>query len=292
MIARLPPSLQLLRPSQWLKNAFVFAALIFAQRFTDPSAIGRTVAAAATFCLLSGAVYVLNDLWDCPEDRAHPSKRHRPIAAGRVSVGQAVGMLLALLVLGVGASVAIGSRFALVAMGYLALNAAYTFWLKHVVIVDVMVVAANYVLRVVAGAIAIAAPVTPWLLVASMLLALFLALGKRRHELVLLGEHATTHRAILREYSPAFLDQLIAVVTPATVIAYSLYALDRGVAAKLGTGSLPLTIPFVLFGIFRYLYLIHQRQDGGDPTTLLFRDRPLLASVALWSLLVVVLIAS
>ncbi|MBI4434418.1 decaprenyl-phosphate phosphoribosyltransferase [Candidatus Uhrbacteria bacterium] len=282
----------LLRAEQWLKNAFVFIALIFARRFTDGDAVVSVLVAAVVFCALASAMYITNDLHDVDEDRHHPQKRRRPIAAGLVAPRSARRVRAGLLVAALVGSAALGASFSLVAAAYIVLNVAYSYRLKRIALVDVMVIAAGYVLRVVGGAVAIPVPVTPWLLVTSMLLALFLALGKRRNELVVLGSEAATHRAALAQYTPELLDQLIAVVTSSTVIAYSLYAMDRAVAEQLGTPWLPLTIPLVLFGVFRYLYLIHRHQGGGDPTMALIRDRPLLASVALWSLFVVALIAS
>lgn len=280
----------LLRVEQWPKNLFVFIALIFAQRFTDATAVVLVIAATATFCVFASAIYIINDLHDVEDDRRHPVKRSRPIAAGLVAPNIAKGIAAVLFVIALFGGAWLGAPFLLVAVSYVVLNVAYSYRLKRVVLVDVMAIAAGYVLRVVGGSVVIPVPVTPWLLVTSMLLALFLALGKRRNELVVLGDAATLHRRTLGQYSPALLDQLIAVVTPSTVIAYSLYAMDREVAMKLGTNAFPLTIPFVLFGIFRYLYLIHAQQGGGDPGAVLFRDRPLLASVTLWAVLVVVLL--
>ena len=267
-----------------MKNAFVFVPLIFSKSVDVPLAVFRSSAAFLVFCALSSAVYIGNDVHDAPEDRHHPQKRYRPIASGRIAVWHALLWGAVLLAAALVASWWLTPAFGVITIGYLFLNIAYTFRLKHIVLLDVLTVAANYVLRVLAGAVVISVAVTPWLLIASMLLALFLVLGKRRHELVLLGDGAGAHRAILREYSPYFLDQLIGIVTASTVVVYSLYTLDPQIRDRLGTPYLPLTIPFVLYGIFRYLYLVHQKQVGGNPGEALFADRPLLATVALWVL--------
>lgn len=271
-----------MRPSNWIKNGFLFAPLIFARQFTDASSVIAVLQAFTGFCFLASAVYVLNDIVDIERDRSHPQKRFRPLASGEVQRNAAVWLGLLLTVVGLGMCFALSASVGMAASTYLLLNIAYSFFLKHVVLVDLFAVAANYVIRVAAGALAINAPMTSWLLIASTLLALFLVLGKRRHELVLLGEDAHHHRKILEEYSPYLLDQLIGIVTASTVIFYSLYTFDVSVAENLGTTHLPFTIPFVMYGIFRYLYLIHQKEKGGNPTETLLADRPLLVDVVLW----------
>jgi 4-hydroxybenzoate polyprenyltransferase len=237
-------------------------------------------------------VYVVNDIADRESDRLHPIKQMRPIASGQLDVRTAA---LAAVVMGGGgvlAALAIGPELGLVAGSYLVLLLAYSAQLKHIVIIDVLTIAAGFVLRAIAGAVAVEVPIRLWLLICTTLLALFLAFSKRRHELVLLGTGAIGHRRILEEYSPYLLDQMIAVVTASTVIAYTLFTVSPETAERLGTGRLPLTIPFVLYGIFRYLYLVHQKRGGGSPAELLLTDRPLLACVALWAGCVVVLMYS
>lgn len=278
--------LRLIRPTQWVKNTFVFAALLFGNRFTEGDA---WVAAGLTFlgfCALASSVYVSNDLIDRERDRHHPQKQHRPLAAGVVAPGQAVFLGALLASLGFLLTAWVSQGVFLTALAYVGLNLWYAYVLKHVVLLDVFAVAANYVARVVAGALAIAAPLTPWLLIASTLLALFLALGKRRYELALLGAVASSHRRSLGEYSPELLDQLIGIVTASTVVVYSFYTLSPEVQEKFGTDQLFLTIPFVLYGIFRYLYLLHRRAQGGNPTETLLSDPPLIATVLLWALAV------
>jgi len=278
-----------LRPRQWVKNLFVFAAVTFSQNLFTPL-IWPALGAFATFCALSGAIYVFNDVADVEKDRLHPNKRYRPIARGALSIPAALTLGVVLLVGSLVAAFALSLPFGLVAAAYAALLTAYSVWLKHVVILDVLTVAAGFVLRAVAGAVAVNVPISHWLLVCTTLLALFLALSKRRHELTLLGDGAVGHRRILEEYSPYLLDQMIAVVTASTLVAYTLYTTDAETAARLGTTRLGLTIPFVLYGIFRYLYLVHQKRGGGSPSTMLVTDRPLLACVALWALSVAVIL--
>jgi 4-hydroxybenzoate polyprenyltransferase len=224
----------------------------------------------------------MNDLWDCDRDREHPLKSLRPLPSGRVRRDTAVAMAVGLVVLGLGGTLLLNRGFALLACLYFVLQLGYTFWLKEIVILDVMAIASGFVIRAVAGGVIIAVPVSPWLIICTFLLALFLGFSKRRHELILLEARATDHRASLKEYSPYFLDQMIAVVTASTVVAYAIYTVSPEVREKLGTDKLYLTVPFVLFGIFRYLYLVHQREEGGNPTQLLLSDQPLLLDVLLW----------
>jgi hypothetical protein len=277
------------RPEQWTKNLLVFAGLVFGGRLLEPAAVLSAVWTFSLFCALSAAVYLFNDVHDRVGDRLHPLKRRRPIASGELEVSialAAAGMLL----VGALAGAFVASR-ALGAVGaaYAALLLLYSAALKHIVIIDVMTIAAGFVLRAIAGAVAVEVPISSWLLACTTLLALFLALSKRRHELVLLGGGAVEHRPILDEYSPYLLDQMISVVTASTVIAYTVYATSPDTAARLGTRRLGITVPFVLYGIFRYLYLVHQKRGGGSPATLLLSDRPLLLCVGSWISTVAVL---
>jgi 4-hydroxybenzoate polyprenyltransferase len=273
---------QLLRPMQWSKNTVLFAALIFAKHLFVLSDVLTVVLGFLAFCSLASGAYVMNDLRDCERDREHPLKSLRPLPAGRVRHGTALALSIGLVLSGMLGAVTLELQFGMLAGVYFILQVAYTFWLKEVVILDVMSIAAGFVIRAVAGGVMIGVPVSPWLIICTFLLALFLGFSKRRHELVLLEARATTHRASLKEYSPYFLDQMIAVVTASTVVAYAIYTASPEVREKLGTDKLYLTIPFVLFGIFRYLYLVHQREEGGNPTQLLLTDQPLLIDVLLW----------
>ena len=279
-----------LRPSQWTKNLIIFAGLIFGQRLFDPVAVLQAVGAFAIFCVLSGVVYLVNDIADREADRQHPLKRHRPIASGLVPVGAAVGVAALLGAAALAAAFMLRLEFGLVAVAYVALQGLYSGPLKHVVIIDVLTIAIGFVLRAAAGAIVIAEPVSHWLLIVTILLALFLALSKRRHELVLLADGATSHRRILQEYSPYLLDQMISVVTASTLVAYAFYTVSPETIQKFNTDKLGLTLPFPLYGIFRYLYLVHQKEGGGSPSDLLLNDKPLLLCVALWVAAVAVII--
>ena len=272
-----------LRPHQWTKNLLVFVPLIFAQRLRDPAAIQLAGSAFVIFCLLSGAIYLVNDVHDRDADRRHPLKARRPIAAGIVSPPLALG---AAAVLGAGAilwAFLLGRWFGVVAATYLGLLTIYSTWLKHVVILDVVTLAAGFVLRALGGATVIDVEFSHWLLLLTLLGALFIGLSKRRAELVGLADDATGHRRILAEYSPLLLDQMISVVTASMLLAYALYTTSPETVGKLGTDKLIYTVPFILYGIFRYLYLVHQREGGGNPSELLVRDRPLIICGALWT---------
>jgi len=278
-----------LRPRQWVKNLFVFAGVIFSQQMLTPLA-WTALGAFAIFCGLSGAIYLFNDVADAERDRLHPSKRLRPIASGELSRTTA-SIFGALLLAGcLAAAVRVGVAFGLVALGYAALLTAYSVWLKHIVILDVLTVAAGFVLRAVAGAVAVDAEISGWLLICTILIALFLALGKRRHEYRSLARNAAAHRPILAEYSESFLDQMISVVTASTVTAYALYTMSPETVAKFHTRLLPVTLPFVLYGIFRYLYLLYRRDLGGNPSDLLVTDKALLFDALLWMLATFVII--
>jgi 4-hydroxybenzoate polyprenyltransferase len=278
-----------MRPRQWVKNLFVLAGLVFSQRlFTESTWIA--LAAFAVFCAVSGAIYLLNDVADRERDRLDPEKRERPIASGRLSVGVAIAAAVGLIAGGLVASALLARPLLITVLAYVALLVAYSAWLKHIVIVDVLVVASGFVLRAVAGAVVIAVQMSGWLLICTVLLALFLALGKRRYEYVTLDKNAARHRPILAEYSPALLDQMIAVVTASTVTAYALYTMSPETVSKFHTHLLPATLPFVLYGIFRYLYLLYRRQLGGNPSELLFSDRALIINAVGWICAVLLII--
>ena len=282
--------MRLARPSQWLKNGVVLAGLIFSGEAIHIFALEVAALAVAIFCLLSSSVYVLNDLVDREKDRRHPLKKGRPIASGRVSPATAVLFCGLLLVMALAGAWFINWSFFIISLGYVVLNLSYSFWLKNVVIVDAMSIAVGFVLRAYAGAYAIEVPASKWLAINTLFLALFLAFGKRRHELVFLEDDAASHRTILSKYSPYLLDQLIGIVTASVVVVYMLYTFSPEVSTKLGTENLFLTIPFVIYGIFRYLYLIHQEEKGGSPTRVLISDRPILVNVILWLATVVLVL--
>ncbi|MGE3176751.1 MAG: decaprenyl-phosphate phosphoribosyltransferase [Vicinamibacterales bacterium] len=282
--------LESLRPRQWSKNLLVFAGLVFAGRLLDPQAVVAASAAFVIFCALSGVVYLINDVLDRESDREHPLKQHRPIASGAVSIPLALGTAATLAALALTGSLWLGRPFVVVATAYLVLNALYSTVLKHLVILDVLTIAIGFVLRAAAGAIAIQVSLSRWLFVCTILLALFIALAKRRHELILLADGAREHRPILDEYSPYLLDQLIGITAGSSLIAYILYTISQENTERFGTPWLDLTIPFPIYGIFRYLYLVHRRDGGGSPADLLLSDYPLLACVLGWIVAVIVIV--
>ena len=277
-----------MRPRQWTKNAFVFVALFFDGKVLDVNSLLLTIAAFVLMCLMSSAVYLMNDLADIESDRLHPIKKFRPLPAGQLDPSVA---RIAAVVLSMGSLAAgylLDGGLALVLMLYLVVQIAYTFWLKRVVLMDVTAVTAGFILRIVAGVTVIQVQrFSPWLYLFGGFLALFLILGKRRHELVLLGDQAANHRAILREYNLELIDKLLGIVTTSAIISYSLYTfLAEGLPDN---NFMFLSIPFPLFAIFRYLYLIHVRQEGGIPEEIFLRDRTLQITIVLY--IVVVFIA-
>ncbi|NIM90431.1 MAG: decaprenyl-phosphate phosphoribosyltransferase [Candidatus Aminicenantes bacterium] len=271
-----------MRPHQWTKNFFIYAALIFSQNIFNLPLLLKTTIAFSAFCLISSALYVFNDLKDLEEDKLHPLKSKRPIASGKIKKSTALLMIVILGLLGFSSAFTLNKNYFIIILVYFLIQMAYSLKLKHIVILDVFVVALGFLIRVVAGGLAIEVSLSSWLLICTILLALFLALSKRRHELVLLEDEASDHRPILEEYSPYLLDQMIAVVTASTVIAYCLYTISEETVTKFGTSNLIFTVPFVLYGIFRYLYLIHQKSEGGSPEALIIKDKPLLIDIFLW----------
>lgn len=279
-----------LRPDQWIKNLVVFAGLIFGELGTDSDAVGAALSAFVVFCALSSAMYIVNDLIDREEDRRHPVKSRRPIAAGKLSVSIAAGAAVVLLIGGLSAAFRLGDDFGLISLTYVTLVASYSLFLKHLIILDVLTIATGFVLRAVGGAVAVNVPISQWLLVCTILLALFLTLSKRRHELSLLGTEAASHRQALAHYSSDLLDQLITIVAAATLVSYALYTADPATVEKFGTDRLTWTLPFPIYGIFRYLYLVRRHDAGGSPAETLIRDRPLLSCVGLCAAAIVLII--
>jgi 4-hydroxybenzoate polyprenyltransferase len=277
-----------LRPRQWTKNGLIFVALAFTLNLQQPGLLLRSVATFICFCALSSAGYLLNDVVDVEADRQHPTKRQRPIAAGLVSVPLALSLGILLAFIGLGGSFRIGMPLGLLAVGYVVLTAVYSTTLKHVVLLDVFGIAGGFVLRAAAGAIAIDVPISPWLYIATLLGALLIALGKRRTELQTLGVEAIGHRRNLESYSLELIDQLILVISSAALMTYALYTFSAENLPR--SHSMMLTIPVVLYGLFRYLFLIHEGDVGGAPEELLFRDRPLLIAVVLWAALAIMIL--
>jgi len=288
----MPPILRALRPSQWIKNLIVLAAYFFAR--WDPSqhahvagrsAVLRVVAAAGLFCVISSAIYLINDVRDVAADRAHPVKKRRPIAAGQIGLGAAWAVAFLLLLIGLAGAWMLSASFSLLACGYVALQFAYTFGLKRVALLDVFMIAIGFVLRAIAGALVIDVRISPWLLLCTFLLALFLGLCKRRHEKRLLADSsAQQHREALAGYGEGLLDLLIGIAAAAAVVTYAIYTLSSETIARFGTSGLGLTIPFVVFGVFRYLDLVYRSEQGGQPEKVLLTDRVLMITVLLYAL--------
>ena len=273
-----------MRPHQWIKNTLLFAALVFSQSLFDIHAVILSVQGFLLFCLAASAVYLLNDLNDLEEDRVHPKKRHRPLAAGIISPSAVMTAMACLAVVALTGGILISRWFCALLMIYLTMNVLYSVRLKHVVILDVMIIAVGFVLRAVAGAVAIGVDTSPWMVLCTMTLALLVGFGKRRNELCVLKEEATSHRACLEGYSPQFLDMMMSISGGAAIVTYTLYTMANLTVQRFGSHALVLTTPFVIYGVFRYLFLIHQKTEGGDPAKLFVTDRPTLLNGCLWVL--------
>jgi 4-hydroxybenzoate polyprenyltransferase len=283
-----------MRPHQWTKNLVVFAGLIFSRNFREQELLLRSVEAFIALCLLSGVIYIVNDIADVEKDRLHPTKKNRPLAAGTLSVPVAVLAAIAGGALGLFLSWRLGSAFLTVACVFCALNLLYSFVLKRIVLLDVVSISLSFVLRAIAGVEALrdvdpAIAISPWLLICTLFLSLFLAFCKRRYELTFL-ENATDHRASLQEYSPILLDQLVGITAGGSVLAYAIYTIWPETVEKFGTTNLVYTVPLVLIGVMRYLYLVYNKQKGGSPSDLLLREKFLLVDVSVWVVLVIVIL--
>ncbi len=283
------------RPHQWVKNLIVFAALLFSKNLGDGPLFGRSLLAFVVFCLLSGGVYVFNDIVDLESDKLHPAKRKRPLARGELGVTAASAGSAVFIAAGMILSIFLGPSFAGVSAMYLVLCAFYSLYLKRILILDVLTISMGFVLRAVAGVEALRGPVphielSPWLLVCTLFLALFLGFGKRRHEIALLESRANEHRSTLSQYSLSFLDGLIYALMAATLISYAIYTISPATTAKFHSTNMVLTIPFVVYGIFRYTFLVTQKLEGGNPSELLLTDLPLVATVVLWLVCVVLVL--
>ncbi|MBN1642329.1 MAG: decaprenyl-phosphate phosphoribosyltransferase [Anaerolineae bacterium] len=283
--------LKTMRPKQWVKNVFIFAAVVFDKQLTDPVAVANTVLAVIAFCLVSSAVYLVNDLVDIEKDRQHPTKRKRPLPSGQLDRRVALAAAIAIPAVCIPTAFVLNLALGAILLAYYAMMLLYSFYLKHIVIVDVMTIAAGFVLRVAAGVVVIdVARFSPWLYVCMTLLALFLAVGRRRHELFTLGENANSHRSSLEHYSLELIDQMSLVVTSAAIMAYSLYTFSAPNLPRLdGQPLMMLTIPFVLYAIFRYQYLIHVRKAGGTPEDIVLGDLPFIVDLGLYGVSVLVL---
>jgi len=283
-------SLKLLRINQWIKNLFMFAPLMFSKQIFRPQAFIEVFLGFVIFSLASSSVYIFNDLQDINSDKQHPQKKNRPLPSGKISQQTAARAAIFLSVISLGASFYIDSTFGFIVLTYIIINVFYSIILKHLVILDVMVIAAGFVLRVLAGAAVVKVYPSNWLLICTTLLALFLGFSKRRHELVILAGSAYSHRKVLEHYNTHYLDQMIAIVTAATVMSYMLYTVSEETVKFFGTRQLIWTVPFVFYGIFRYLFLIHKKEKGGDPAEIMIQDKPLLINLFLWIISVIIII--
>ena len=283
-VSALPAIISSLRPHQWVKNSLVFASVIFSGQFTDPVSLWAAWAAFLIFCLSSSAVYLLNDIADLKADRHHPVKRCRPVTSGRVSLAKAAMLCAFLIATGITAGFLVGFSFGCIMCIYFIQNIAYSLLLRQIAILDIMIVATGYLLRAIAGAVAVSVKVSPWLVICSLMLALFVACGKRRHDLQLLINNSNRQRQNRPEYTPELLDLMMAMTGCAGVMTYVLYTLSPGVAGPHGTYALVLTVPTVLYGVFRFLYLVHCNNAGGDPSRLFVMDKGLLLNGVVWLL--------
>ena len=277
--------IRLLRPKQWTKNLLLFAGLVFSYNLFHLPLVIYAVMAFISFCLLSGCTYILNDIIDIQEDRIHPRKKNRPLAAGKITVKQAVLGMIVLLILALALAWLVNPLFFIVGLFYFAFTVSYTLWLKYIVILDVFAIAFGFLLRALAGAVAIEVTISSWFLICTLLLSLFLALTKRRQESVNLANNGVEHRKVLAHYPVQYLDQLISIVTASTIIAYSLYTFLDG-----HSGLFMLTIPFVVYGIFRYLYLVHNKNMGESPDEVLLKDKPLIINILLWVVVSIIIL--
>ena len=274
--------IRLMRPHQWVKNAFVFTGLIFGHFWGDADLVFRVVCAAIAFSLVSSSVYVLNDLLDRAADAVHPKKQQRPLAAGRVSVQAAVGLGIILMAVGLSLGWWVSARALAMLVGYAVLNIAYSLHLKHVVLIDVFIIAAGFMLRILVGTFGVGIPPSQWLVLCGLMITLFLGFSKRRAEVLTLGDGNSVHRRVLEHYSPVLLDKMIGITASGVIMSYSLYTMSPETIRIHHTANLIYTVPFVIFGVFRYIYLLHHQQKGTDTAHDIFRDAWLLGAVVCW----------
>ncbi|MDD5180380.1 MAG: decaprenyl-phosphate phosphoribosyltransferase [Gallionellaceae bacterium] len=283
--------LRLMRPHQWVKNTFVFIGLLFGHAWHDPGLVSTVVMVFAAFCLVSSAVYIINDMVDLEQDRLHPKKCQRPLASGRVS-SMAAAVLAGLLgVLGLGLAYVASKIVAIILVAYALMNIAYSLRLKHVVILDVFIIATGFMLRILAGTLGVGIPPSQWLLLCGLMVTLFLGFTKRRAEIIALSEDKAAHRKVLEHYSPVLLDKMIVITSAGLIMSYSLYTMNPDTMRIHGTANLIYTVPFVMYGVFRYIYLLHHQRRGGDPSHDLVRDIHLIGVVGVWLAVTILLIA-
>jgi 4-hydroxybenzoate polyprenyltransferase len=272
-----------MRPQQWVKNVFLFAGVLFSRSFFDLALVVKVFEGFVLFCMAASSIYILNDVMDAEKDRFHPEKRHRPLAANLLNAQTALTAALVLAALCVAGAFALDPPFGFILISYLGLNLAYSLKIKTIVILDVMCIAAGFVLRILAGTTLAGVVPSDWLILCTITLSLFLGFSKRRYEIALIGDNAESHRKVLTQYSLPFLDQMIAVATASTVMSYALYTVSAETISRFGTRNLVFTIPFVLYGIYRYLYLMHEQKAGGNPTKTVLQDWPLIINGLAWA---------
>ena len=271
--------LRLLRPKQWTKNVFVFSGLIFSQNILNPPLFAKTFQAFILFCMISSCVYIINDLVDIEKDKLHPTKKYRPLVSGDVNKRVAIIILSCLMLLSISGSFALDFKFGLIILSYFIINTLYSIKLKHIVIIDIMIISVGFVLRAISGAVVINVEISPWLLICTVFLSLFLALSKRKNELIVLEDNAKNHRKILGDYSIDLIEQMLPVVTSCAIISYALYTFTGA-----RTNIMMITIPFVIYGIFRYQYLTYKKGFGGRPESAFFCDKPFIINVLSWGI--------
>jgi len=279
-----------MRFQQWIKNFFIFAALIFSANLFNVQDLLLTILGFILFSIAVSGVYIFNDIIDLEKDKLHPLKTRRPLPSEKLSVKAAAIASFILVLIGLLGAFILKTEFGVVLSIYVIINVWYSYQLKSIVILDVMTIATGFVLRVIGGAVLIGVPTSEWLIICTVLLSLFLGFSKRRHEILILENLANTHRSVLQHYNPYFLDQMIGIVTATTVMSYALYTISEETIHKFGTKHLIYTVPFVLYGIFRYLYLVHKKEEGGNPTKVALTDLPLLVNIVLWIVTVTIII--
>ena len=283
--------LRLMRPYQWVKNAFVFTGLLFGHAWHDPNLVTQVVIAFVAFCLVSSAIYTINDIVDLEQDKHHPRKCRRPLASGSVSISSAIMLAALLAMLGLVLAYYAAPTVLVILIGYALMNVAYTLWFKHVVILDVFIIATGFMLRILAGTLGVGIPPSQWLLLCGLMVTLFLGFTKRRAEIIALAEDKNAHRKVLEHYSPVLLDKMIVITSAGLIMSYSLYTMNPDTIRIHNTPNLIYTVPFVMYGVFRYIYLLHHQSRGGDPSHDLVRDPHLFAVVGAWLLAIILLIA-
>jgi len=283
--------LRLMRPHQWVKNGFVFTGLLFGHAWQDTLLVERVIVAAIAFSFVSSSIYIINDIVDREQDRVHPKKKNRPLAKGTVSVGSAIALAGVLAITAFVLGYWVSATALWIVVGYAVMNLAYSFRLKHVVILDVFIIAAGFMLRILVGTLGVEIPPSQWLLLCGLMVTLFLGFAKRRAEIIALSDDKTSHRRVLAHYSPILLDHMIVVTAAGLIMSYSLYTMNPDTIRIHGTGNLVYTVPFVMYGVFRYIYLLHHQSGGGDPSRDLARDWHMLIVVGTWLLTTVWLIA-